>query len=381
MQPLLPIPLLLILLQHTPLQAFAQVSQQRCYSSAGELAPDYIIPCYTSWTADATFCCKRGNVCLEHNACYDGATGITYQYGCTDESYADANCPKKCGLDTKKSEWVGMVFCGGEEGGRNGSWLCHHPDNCGDSCIGHTPWDPQLERLPKIQCSEMKPSLVAISAPSTLSDIMKIPNEATALASYFAAHPTARPTSSTSSQPPVTAASTPAASSSQVSSSTAPPTSVPADPSTAESNASSARKKKTKALAIGLGVGIPLVMSLIGTALFLLYRRHNASSSTSSPTTIPSSSKEEKLDASDAAAMPGYVHKAELPGEGKPLAQHSPARTELAGSFVEGSSTWGSPSTRPVSVMPPSERGSYGAFRPEGRVVESVGGGVVHELP
>ncbi|KAF1993698.1 hypothetical protein P154DRAFT_412539, partial [Amniculicola lignicola CBS 123094] len=65
-----------------------------CYYDVGKLAPDYIIPCYTAFEGSFS-CCKRGNVCLQQNACYDGDTGVTYQYGCTDKKYKDPRCPQK----------------------------------------------------------------------------------------------------------------------------------------------------------------------------------------------------------------------------------------------------------------------------------------------
>ncbi|KAF2708866.1 hypothetical protein K504DRAFT_290526 [Pleomassaria siparia CBS 279.74] len=77
---------------------------QRCFYDKDQLAPDYIIPCYTGWGNAHFSCCKVGNKCLEHNACYDSDTGNTYQYGCTDETYQDPSCPQKCDLDRSKCE-------------------------------------------------------------------------------------------------------------------------------------------------------------------------------------------------------------------------------------------------------------------------------------
>ncbi|KAF2265732.1 hypothetical protein CC78DRAFT_172962 [Lojkania enalia] len=78
----------------------AAAYEQRCYYDAGRLAPNYILPCYMEgFGLPAYSCCKQGSNCLKQGACWDAITKVTYQYGCTDSTYQDDKCPKKCGLD------------------------------------------------------------------------------------------------------------------------------------------------------------------------------------------------------------------------------------------------------------------------------------------
>lgn len=94
-----------------------------CYHDVNQLAPEYIVPCWPSNRMPHYSCCKIGSKCLKHNACYDGATGVTYQYGCTDATYIDPSCPSKCGLNRQKSKWVGMVYCDGTHNWPNTTWV------------------------------------------------------------------------------------------------------------------------------------------------------------------------------------------------------------------------------------------------------------------
>ena len=124
-------------------------SPQLCYYAANKLASDDIIPCYTSTNPDTYSCCKIGDTCLRRGACYNGNTGVTYQYGCTDSSYLDERCPPKCGLGTEVSHWTGLVYCNGTNNGMpNNTWLCHHPENCGGKgdCATKT-WDEGVARI------------------------------------------------------------------------------------------------------------------------------------------------------------------------------------------------------------------------------------------
>ncbi|OCK78846.1 hypothetical protein K432DRAFT_301106 [Lepidopterella palustris CBS 459.81] len=73
---------------------------QLCYYDVGKLAGPEIIPCFEGGSVSP--CCKIGSTCLYDNSCYDATTGVTYQYGCTDSTYKDSNCPQKCDLDTGK---------------------------------------------------------------------------------------------------------------------------------------------------------------------------------------------------------------------------------------------------------------------------------------
>ncbi|KAF2204660.1 hypothetical protein GQ43DRAFT_364152 [Delitschia confertaspora ATCC 74209] len=79
-------------------------SAQLCYWDANQLASADVVPCFENSDAKVVSpCCLKGSNCLENNACWDGSTGITYQYGCTDPTYKDPHCPEKCGLDRSKS--------------------------------------------------------------------------------------------------------------------------------------------------------------------------------------------------------------------------------------------------------------------------------------
>ncbi|KAF1955858.1 hypothetical protein CC80DRAFT_81283 [Byssothecium circinans] len=101
----------------------AQGLPQMCYIDANQLAPDFIIPCWTSYSTPHYSCCMVGDKCLHQNACYNLSTGITYEYGCTDPSYKDDNCPSKCNLDRKKSNWAGLLFCDGTNGTPKDTWV------------------------------------------------------------------------------------------------------------------------------------------------------------------------------------------------------------------------------------------------------------------
>lgn len=73
-------------------------AQQECYFGPGSefRGPTNLVPCAST---GSSACCLLGDTCLSGNACYNGATGNTYQYGCTDITYTDSTCPYKCGFD------------------------------------------------------------------------------------------------------------------------------------------------------------------------------------------------------------------------------------------------------------------------------------------
>lgn len=108
--------------------ALVASTPQLCYTDVDKLAPKYIVPCWTSNTTPHYSCCKAGDKCLEHNACYDSGTGNTYQYGCTDSAYADSSvCPSKCDLNRETTNWVGLVYCNGTHGLPGDTWVCILP--------------------------------------------------------------------------------------------------------------------------------------------------------------------------------------------------------------------------------------------------------------
>ena len=83
-----------ILLAHIALVA----AQQECYFGPGAeyRGPVNLVPCNATGTST---CCLLGDTCLSGNTCYNYATGDLYQYGCTDITYQDVTCPRKCGWD------------------------------------------------------------------------------------------------------------------------------------------------------------------------------------------------------------------------------------------------------------------------------------------
>ncbi|KAH7395055.1 hypothetical protein DE146DRAFT_68518 [Phaeosphaeria sp. MPI-PUGE-AT-0046c] len=160
-----------------PLTSWARTPHS-CYWSANKLAPDDYLPCYGSTTTAQYSCCQAGDKCLEGNACYDQDTGVTYQYGCTDPTFKDPHCPQKCNLDLEKSHWVGLIFCNGTNGLPNDSWVCHHPDNCGNrsSCASQV-WGDTIQRQPPTGCENVKHGreYVALDAVGTIRDLVPLP--------------------------------------------------------------------------------------------------------------------------------------------------------------------------------------------------------------
>lgn len=74
-------------------------AQQQCYYGAGaeNRGPASLVPCLNT---GQSACCLLGDVCLSGNACWNWATGNTYQYGCTDITYQDESRPYKCGFNS-----------------------------------------------------------------------------------------------------------------------------------------------------------------------------------------------------------------------------------------------------------------------------------------
>jgi hypothetical protein len=78
------------------------IAQQECYFGPGasNRGPSNLVPCGSTGIST---CCLLGDTCLSGNACFNYATGVTYQYGCSDITYKDPSCPFKCGVDTGMS--------------------------------------------------------------------------------------------------------------------------------------------------------------------------------------------------------------------------------------------------------------------------------------
>ncbi|ORX96900.1 hypothetical protein BCR34DRAFT_607478 [Clohesyomyces aquaticus] len=274
-----------LLLSTRVVAAASSSDSQRCYFAASQLAPDYIIPCYSNWSDENFACCKKGNKCLDGNACYDDGTGVTYQYGCTDRDYKDKNCPHKCGLDTNKSNWVGLVYCNGSDNTPNNTWICHHPENCGDEqhCPGTTPWDSKLQKMPALECSDMEngQDFVAVLAGPVLPDQFRLPGDDRGVSSYLSVHST---TKLAASSPTPSSTGTPSSGSTTGSAATAgahptdnngPSTTSPTRTAsaTASDTAAPAPATYSKGMYIGLPVGL-VAGALVLVGMFFYYRHH-----------------------------------------------------------------------------------------------------------
>ncbi|PSN62009.1 hypothetical protein BS50DRAFT_135059 [Corynespora cassiicola Philippines] len=338
----------------------------RCYYDVGKFAPEDIIPCYPSAVTEHYSCCKVGNKCLRNNACYDQDTGVTYQYGCTDETYQDSHCARKCNLDREKSHWAGLVFCNESSDRKNGSWICHHPDNCGgrdqDDCAP-SPWDPSIEKLPRTHCKDLATDEghVAFYGSATISDILPLP-VSTELSSYFAEH------STRTIKTPVTssASSTSRATTLQPSSS-----SSPAEPAeTEQPQPPPAKPKGRLGIAVGLGTGVPIAIALAGCLAYRLHRwKREKSGQGRGEKTLDLGSSDE--------SEPGYARKAELPGTDRPVHEvpGSPVPPEVEGSTVGDRTPLQSPLVSPLSTQTEFPGGTAGSR------VSEIYSQPVHELP
>ncbi|KAH7089196.1 hypothetical protein FB567DRAFT_627698 [Paraphoma chrysanthemicola] len=289
-----------------------------CYYSTDSMATDDLLPCYASTFSSHYSCCRHGDKCLEHGACYDEDTKVTYQYGCTDPSFKDIHCPQKCNLDVKKSRWVGLVFCNGTNGMPADQWICNHPDNCktGTGCH-RLKWRNSIETLPNTYCEDIRhdEAHVAIYTTQTLSDTAALPSPSRT-SSWWSAN----------ADRPKTVAALTMASSTPLSNKT--------------SDVLHARNKK---LALGLGVGLGIPIILLATFLILFYirkyRKHTNTATPAEPTqpTFPPDGKN---------AMPALGYKAEVDGSSVLEGFMSPPPP----SEMEGSSVTGTPFVSPVTV-------------------------------
>lgn len=84
------LPSLLLL---STLIAFPSASGTQCYYPNGQPSTD--VPCDA--TADQSFCCATGFVCLENKICLSLAVGDFPKWNrgsCTDQTWASSECPK-----------------------------------------------------------------------------------------------------------------------------------------------------------------------------------------------------------------------------------------------------------------------------------------------
>ncbi|KAK2015938.1 hypothetical protein LZ32DRAFT_656002 [Colletotrichum eremochloae] len=166
--------------------AAAAADYDQCYFDAGLVGPKDLLPCLPANETDNGFswCCMAGHSCV-NQACYDGKSGMTYQYGCNDPTYKDKNCPVKGGLDRAKSPWVGLVQCSNANEGLLKFWACNHPDTCGENCppepdqpqVTQSVWPFEIQPLPPINdCKDLGKRVLALYAPSILGSTGGVPS-------------------------------------------------------------------------------------------------------------------------------------------------------------------------------------------------------------
>ena len=76
------------------------ISNGTCYRAAGNESDAAFAPCGND-AAGHKSCCQLGDLCLSHNACFNGQFGTTYLAGCSDPTYQDAACPDKPGTESE----------------------------------------------------------------------------------------------------------------------------------------------------------------------------------------------------------------------------------------------------------------------------------------
>ncbi|QDS75082.1 hypothetical protein FKW77_006880 [Venturia effusa] len=156
---------------------------QQCYYAPGKLAGSAIIPCGDP-ALGVQSCCQNGDFCMSDSVCYNSKTGVTYQYGCTDSSYNNRlACPKKCGLDVEKSNWIGLIYCNAS----GNQWDCNHPDTCADYCPSNAIWQQAIQSLPTRPrgCDDLHPQKGAFAGPTSLAPIMLLPTNLGGMTSYY----------------------------------------------------------------------------------------------------------------------------------------------------------------------------------------------------
>ncbi|KAF2494333.1 hypothetical protein BU16DRAFT_619463 [Lophium mytilinum] len=329
--------------------SFAQSSQgpspsQLCYYDVGKLASEEIIPCFEG--SPISSCCMKASNCLADNACWDPASGATYQYGCTDSAYEDERCPWKCGFDTDASPWVGLVYCDGEGDttsthNPNNTWLCHHPDNCGGPklCPKETVWPALPTKWPIVSCGQLNdPSATAFLDGNPLESIIVLPKDSKGVASYFSAHPFPTPPPSSpilstssfaSTTPKVSSPSTLATLTTNPTSS--PSSTWPVSGPTTGPDSSDSGHSSTLNIGLGAGIGIPVFFIVTGLLSFYGWRKHKRSKH--SKITSQQDPPTPMIDTyAVGAAGSGFTHKAEL--DSTPI--NSPTMTTMGSGADNG---------------------------------------------
>jgi hypothetical protein len=347
-----------------------------CYYDVNKPASDDILPCYPSTFSDHYTCCKAGDKCLEDKACYDLDTGNTYQYGCTDPTFKDAHCPRKCELDTAKSHWIGLVFCNGTNNLPNNTWLCHHPDNCGGkgNCASKI-WNEGLEKMPPIGCDDLKHGdyFVAFKAAATLSDtaVLPVPSKTSAWwaenADRYRTTGSSVPGGNSTLPALIMGNSAVSSTSSMASGVTSPASATSTDASDPDPEASatnlSPEKQKRVDMGVGIGVGVPVALFIAALGfIFTCRRRRRREAQIQNDAGTPG----------EKTAAAAYGHKSELDGTPVIGTYGSPGPSEMQGSSVEGT-LWQSPVAK---------QGDFGykkrmSAREEDDEIRGVG---VHEL-
>ncbi|KAF2129367.1 hypothetical protein P153DRAFT_18433 [Dothidotthia symphoricarpi CBS 119687] len=297
-----------------------------CYHSPNTPAPANLLPCYTPTPSTHYSCCLAGDTCLDHNACSSARTGTTYQYGCTDRTYRDEHCPQKCSLDTQKSEWVGLVFCNGEYGALNDSWVCRHPDTCDDCPTGTG--DAALEGVGSTECADLE--YVAFYAGDTLSEVVGLPVLSDVegwwaeYADRISSTSTPFPSNTTFTTSPGSnyshpAHPTPPSSATQ----TAPPTTTPEYPEPPQTKPKSTFSPLCTTIALSLG--IPFLLSLLGTGVYfylhLHHRRRRGRRQTPRPPTVEKRESVERFELEGCSPVAAQMPVRPLPCLGAPFVQ------------------------------------------------------------
>tara|TARA_R110002003_G_scaffold96_30_gene7672 strand:+ start:23320 stop:24384 length:1065 start_codon:yes stop_codon:yes gene_type:complete len=322
-----------------------------CFYSAYELASDELLPCYGSTFSEHYSCCRNGDKCLEHGACFDADTDVTYQYGCTDSSFKDIHCPRKCSLDVAKSRWVGLVFCNGTKGLPADQWICNHPDNCkAGTGYNSRVWGNSIEKLPDTWCEDLQHEepYVAIYTTGTLSDTAALPSPSRT-SSWWSAN----------ADRLKTVAASRTGSLSSFATATGPAVSTSA-------NDTSSSRTKNLALGLGVGVGVPVLLCIAGLTFFYL-RRYGKKSA------IPEATDQHQPDYPDEKS-PTAAHGYKVELDSAPIVESfgsPPPPSEM-----EGSSVAGTPVVSPLTVHEKFE----GAKRMSGMDEGTRKHGPMHEM-
>ncbi|KAK1984684.1 hypothetical protein LZ30DRAFT_651165 [Colletotrichum cereale] len=265
----------------------AVADYDQCYFDAGLVGPEALLPCLPANETDNgySWCCMAGQSCV-NQACYDGKSGVTYQYGCNDPTYKDKNCPAKGGLDKAKSPWIGLVQCSNANEGELKFWASNHPDTCGENCptepdqpqVTQSVWSFEIQPLPPINdCSDLGKRVLAMYAPSALGSTGGVPATYTPPTDkpsptrppIRSGHATATSVPFTQSAPVITRSGTTASSSSAASVATGAAAAAATDPGPTSPTLHHA------AIA-GIAVSTTVVALSVLFAIYMLLRRRRA---------------------------------------------------------------------------------------------------------